>query len=76
MKEAARITSEAHRFLMESIGKGEVRDEGEAEGCFVGFCRKFGFVLLLQTFEACTVGLLSDESPADYTELNIKLILQ
>ncbi|KAI5474676.1 Xaa-Pro dipeptidase [Pseudohyphozyma bogoriensis] len=42
MRKANEITSGAHKRLMEAVGKGEVKDEGEAEAEFVGYCRRKG----------------------------------
>ncbi|KAM0746548.1 hypothetical protein T439DRAFT_340955 [Meredithblackwellia eburnea MCA 4105] len=42
MKKANEITSGAHKTLMEAIGRGEVKDEGEAEAVFTSYCRKKG----------------------------------
>ncbi|KAL8290036.1 hypothetical protein RQP46_002975 [Phenoliferia psychrophenolica] len=42
MKKANEITSGAHEALMRAVGKGTVKDEGEAEAEFVGYCRRKG----------------------------------
>jgi Xaa-Pro dipeptidase len=42
MREASRITSGAHTELMRKMGKGEAKDEAEAESIFVAYCRKEG----------------------------------
>lgn len=42
MKEANRVTSVAHETLMGAFGKGQVKDENEAEAIFVATCRKMG----------------------------------
>lgn len=42
MKKAQEITAGAHLLLLKGVGRGEIKDENEAEAVFVAHCRKFG----------------------------------